>query len=325
MGTRCAGASIRSSDTDGDGSPDGDDPDPTDPTIPPRCPSEKDIVCSGVDVGSPVGGGPGTWSAKVDAAPVGPGFAPMYIFRVTKENSNEEILIGPQPENLASFELDEGTWTVAVTVDWGDGCPQIECSESRVVVGCVETEDSVSIAGSESAAIGEVVTLRATLGGVDGGGREAYSWEIGGAIGEIVGAANRSQVEITSTVAGEVLVRLNAGDGVCSDLARAVHRIRFSGSDCPPRGDISCEGVDVTGPEGNAPGEYIFRARASSASGASLLYLFEVESEATGQTASSGFIPQTGVRITPRWACGSCGRASPAARSALLSRASRSA
>ena len=63
-----------------------------------------------------------------------------------------------------------------------------------------------------------------------------------------------STVDVMGATGGEVTVRVRSGDGLCEDDAETVHTILFQ--DCLAPGSISCGGVEVEGPPGNAPGEY---------------------------------------------------------------------
>src|SRR5690606_19574097 len=110
-------------DTDRDGTIDGEDPDPTDPDVPGRCPPEKDVRCAGININAPPNDEPGLWAFKADASPSAPPFAPSYTFTARKTGSATSLIAGPQSASTASFDLDEGPWTISVIVDWGDDCP----------------------------------------------------------------------------------------------------------------------------------------------------------------------------------------------------------
>ena len=55
---------------------------------------------------------------------------------------------------------------------------------------------------------------------------------------------------------------------------------------CPSTGDTHCTGIDVQGPEGNAPGLYEIAASASDDSGDAIVYLFTAESPGMDPLAS---------------------------------------
>lgn len=161
---------------------------------------------------------------------------------------------------------------------------------------CFEEPDTVEIAGTAEAQVGDVVELTADLGGADAGGELTYQWEVASGAGEIVGSSDASSVEVTAAAAGEVTVRVKSGDGVCEDVAEATHTIVFL--DCPPPGDISCDGVDVAGPPGNAPGEYAVSVAATVPASEDALYYYLVENPETGQSASAGPGPASQVSAT---------------------------
>ncbi|HAK95665.1 MAG TPA: hypothetical protein DCM87_11840 [Planctomycetes bacterium] len=83
-----------------------------------RCPAEGDTHCGGLSVEGGPGEGPytATCTATDDS-----GDAIIYTF--TAEDGAGTVL-GPssQADNVATFELTEGTWTIAVTVDDDPAC-----------------------------------------------------------------------------------------------------------------------------------------------------------------------------------------------------------
>ena len=114
--------------------------------------------------------------------------------------------------------------------------------------------------------------------------------------GEIVGANNTSNVEVTAATGGEVTVQVRSGDGVCEDEAVAAHTILFQ--DCPPPESVSCGGVEVEGPPGNGPGEYRITVAATVPANEDALYLYRVENPQTGQNATAGPGPSDQVTAT---------------------------
>src|SRR5690606_10995217 len=74
------------------------------------------------------------WAFKADASPSAPPFAPSYTFTARKTGSATSLIAGPQSASTASFDLDEGPWTISVLVDWGDDCPSVECPDARIIV-----------------------------------------------------------------------------------------------------------------------------------------------------------------------------------------------
>jgi hypothetical protein len=88
-----------------------------------HCPGESDTHCLGLEVEGPQGGGPGTHVATATAEDAS-GDSISYTFSAQRGDEPPSV-IGPQAENAASFELDEGPWTISVEVDDDPLCPDV--------------------------------------------------------------------------------------------------------------------------------------------------------------------------------------------------------
>lgn len=99
------------------------------------CPVDGDTHCGGLAISGPEGGGPGTYTATATATDDSTD-AISYTFSAQK-GDEDAVVIGPQAEPTAEFELDEGTWTLTVAVDDDPECedeaPDASCSEEVVV------------------------------------------------------------------------------------------------------------------------------------------------------------------------------------------------
>ena len=70
------------------------------------------------------------------------------------------------------------------------------------------------------------------------------------------------------------------------------------GPDCPPAEAISCEGVQIIGPPGNAPGRYSVAVSATVPADVEALFLYRVRNPVTGQTDEFGPLAAGQVTIT---------------------------
>jgi len=112
---------------------------------------------------------------------------------------------------------------------------------------CRELDDAVTIDGPAAASVGATIAYTARMTGVDLGAEAAYAWSLAGGVA-ILSDKGGGVLELTFTDAGEVTVRVAAGDGRCLDEATA--EIRISCSDSGPafvRGDADGSGkIDLT-------------------------------------------------------------------------------
>ena len=92
--------------------------------------------------------------------------------------------------------------------------------------GCLEERDQLSVEGPATALTTAAVELSAQLTGVDPGGSESYSWEIVSGAAEL-SATDTATVRLTASDVGIVEVRVEGGDGRCTDTATATHRVQF--------------------------------------------------------------------------------------------------
>ncbi|HVR76442.1 MAG TPA: LamG-like jellyroll fold domain-containing protein [Planctomycetota bacterium] len=99
------------------------------------CPDEGDTHCQGLVVTGPAGGGPGVHLAEASAADDS-GDAIQYTFTASN-GVDTPVVIGPQPDASASFDLGVATWTISVVVDddpaCGDAATDASCEETVVV------------------------------------------------------------------------------------------------------------------------------------------------------------------------------------------------
>ena len=108
------------------------------------CPKEGDTHCEGLEVSSPDGGNlVGLYSVEA-AAFDDSGDPIVYTFRA-ESDAGRVLRSGPAEVEFADFQLDQGTWTISVTVDddalCRDEAADASCSE-QVVVGCPEAGDT---------------------------------------------------------------------------------------------------------------------------------------------------------------------------------------
>jgi len=89
---------------------------------------------------------------------------------------------------------------------------------------CEEEFDGVVISGPNTAAAGGTVELTAEMTGLDPGQTAAFSWELVSGVADL-GPTNTETLEVTPADPGTVVVRVEAGDGLCEDLASAIHTI----------------------------------------------------------------------------------------------------
>ncbi|MBN1443859.1 MAG: hypothetical protein JXA90_14205 [Planctomycetes bacterium] len=97
------------------------------------CPEEGDTHCDELVI-DPEGGAPGAYQA-ISFASDESGDPVIYTFRADN-GVDPAILIGPQRENVAEFDLTEGTWTISVTVDDNLVCEDLadDATCSQVIV-----------------------------------------------------------------------------------------------------------------------------------------------------------------------------------------------
>ncbi len=81
------------------------------------CPDEGDTHCDGLTVERTDTGHVATASARDDS-----GDEISFTFTAKTEGA-DPLVVGPQTENTASFDLTPGDWTVTVTVDDDEACP----------------------------------------------------------------------------------------------------------------------------------------------------------------------------------------------------------
>ncbi len=104
------------------------------------CPLEGDTRCSGLEVSQL--GKTRVVLAKATAEDVS-GDPITYTFVATRQGF-EAIVVGPQAEDEASFELEAGEWTISVSVDDDPECedPPGTCLETIEVVECPAEGDT---------------------------------------------------------------------------------------------------------------------------------------------------------------------------------------
>ncbi len=84
------------------------------------CPDAGDTHCQGLVLTGPAGGGPGEYTAQATATDDS---GDAIDYRFTASNGvDAPIVIGPQLDSSASFDLGVGSWTIGVLVDDGAAC-----------------------------------------------------------------------------------------------------------------------------------------------------------------------------------------------------------
>jgi len=96
------------------------------------CPAAGDTHCLGIDVAGPEGDVPGTYLATASASDDS-GDPIIYTFSA-KRGDEAPILVGPQANASASFDLGIGTWTISVDVDDDPTCPDVAADAQRSTV-----------------------------------------------------------------------------------------------------------------------------------------------------------------------------------------------
>src|SRR5690606_7297018 len=96
---------------------------------------DADTHCGGLTITGPEGSGAGTWVVQASATDDA-GDEVRYTFRASND-AGTDITVGPQTESSASFELEDGVWTISVVVD--DDCPELApdatCTEVIAISG----------------------------------------------------------------------------------------------------------------------------------------------------------------------------------------------
>jgi hypothetical protein len=81
------------------------------------CPGEGDTLCTGLEVVGPGGrNGPGLYTATASATDDS-GNSIRYTFSASGPAGDPPLVVGPQSDRVASFNLTPGTWTISVRVD----------------------------------------------------------------------------------------------------------------------------------------------------------------------------------------------------------------
>lgn len=150
----------------------------------------------------------------------------------------------------------------------GATCTQ-EIDNFRLSTICCELPDSVMITGASEAEQHTSVSLTAQAGASEHAASFSYLWELVSGSASL-GAIDGSTLELSSSVVGDVIVRVTVNDGFCSSGASAEHTVSFV---CPSAGDTHCGGVTVVADEG-VPGRYVASASASDDNGDAISYTF---------------------------------------------------
>ena len=79
------------------------------------CQGDIDTFCTGIEVAGPQGDGPGLYTATASAEDAS-GDSISYLF-TADDGLGNLLMVGPQAQNAAEFDLTEGTWTVSVAAD----------------------------------------------------------------------------------------------------------------------------------------------------------------------------------------------------------------
>ena len=108
---------------------------------------------------------------------------------------------------------------------------------------CEEDADAVTIEGPSQAGFDQDVVLTAQFAGIDAGATATYDWSL---VSGVVGFTDNEDGTVTLRCVepGEVVVRVQVGDGVCLDTASAEHTLTCAdGGDAPfRRGDTNDSG-----------------------------------------------------------------------------------
>ena len=203
----------------------------------------------------------------------------VEVYATANDGSTDRLLVLAQ----AIPPLSAGDLVLGFTGGTGGATATQEIDNFSVSVLCEESLDEVTIAGPTDFTPETDATLTATFVGDDGA--VTYAWSIVSGPGEIVGAADGADVQIHCTGTGDVVVRVEAGDGTCEDLAAAEHTISCA---CPIDGDTHCEGLTLEQVAGD-PTMYNATASGVDDSGDAVLYTFT----ATNGAASFTVGPQT--------------------------------
>ncbi len=140
-----------------------------------ECPDEGDTHCDGLSA-DPPGGAAGQYEITADASDDS-GDSILYTFQAD-DSAGSVLVVGPQQDNTATFNLGIGTWTVSVTVDDDPFCDDAAGDAScEIVVDVTE--------GFESSP--------RFLRFEEGEGTDIVDSDSGEIVGELVGGATFSE------------------------------------------------------------------------------------------------------------------------------------
>ena len=150
-------------------------------------------------------------------------------------DGGQQMVVGPGPEDFATFNILAGTWTFSVLVDDG-----VRCDDEAADARC--TSEPVEIAGSENLALGKPTAQSSQLGGfapglaVDGdpgnfthtaSGQSPAIWEV-----DLLGEFDIAFVDLFNR------------QGCCSsrlrDVIVSIHDVSFLNDD-PPTGEAAAD------------------------------------------------------------------------------------
>jgi hypothetical protein len=87
------------------------------------CPEAGVTHCKSLEVSEPENRGPGTY--VVTALAADDSVDAISYFFSAEDGVEPPLVVGPQPENEAQFQLGEGLWTLSVSVDDDPDCSDV--------------------------------------------------------------------------------------------------------------------------------------------------------------------------------------------------------
>ncbi|MEM7231286.1 MAG: LamG-like jellyroll fold domain-containing protein [Planctomycetota bacterium] len=249
------------------------------------CPAEGDTHCDGLDVTPPVAGlgTPGIYEVIATAVDDS-GDEILYTFRAT-ETGGEVRTVGPQSLETAQFDLQEGSWTISVSVDDSGLCPDVAgdatCSAEPIDIAC-PTEgdthcDDLVVDGPIGGGPG-IYTASVLGASDDSDDAITYSYRATSDSGAVLlaPANDLGFADFNIQASGEWTFEVTVDDDAfCDDVADDATCVEIVDVECPTEGDSHCDDLLIDGPFPD-PGTYTISAEGSDDSGDFVQYVFRL-------------------------------------------------